>query len=78
MSTVDAPAPAVRLPFETPNELFDHRNPSQFYCAAIEAVWDAYGLSNDDRSKISNLIRAANTEAWSRGYRDGADVYMPR
>lgn len=78
MTTVDAPAPAVRLPFETPNELFDHRNPSQFYCSAIETVWNVSGLSYEDRRKISDLIRAANTEAWSRGYRDGADVYMPR
>lgn len=71
-------SPAVRLPFETPNEYFDHRTPDQHYIAAIRAVWNASGLSSEDRLKIAELVCAANTEAWSKGYREHAETVAAR
>lgn len=66
-------ATAVRLPFETPNEYFDHRYPDAHYCAAIKAIWNTPGLSHDDRVKITDLLRATATESWSKGYREHAE-----
>ena len=74
MSTTTT-APTFRLPFDEPTELFDPGNPHRHFTAAILAVWNAPGLANNDRAKITDLIRAVSTEAWSKGYREHAETY---
>ena len=54
----------------------DPANPRKFADEAREAIESlAHSLSFEDRSLLQSHITAVAMEAWTRGLRDGAEIY---